>query len=732
MGGGLPIGSALWTWGLAVVCALLLASCGGQSATPSPTVAPDDPLSVAVVTSDSSPTAVPLPTAEPSPTSTATPAPSTTPVPTETPATPAPSVTPLSTHTPTPLPTDTPTPLPTETPAPLPTETPTPATAAPSATPVPTETPTPVPTETPTPAPTATPTPTARDIAAGHLSELLPWFDDPPDDNYSAAAEQFVTIWLVDVELAEAVVGLDWVANKIGSGEVRFLRWLIGLADTDLELSQQVLGYPWLADDVTGDEMAALRALGEVASNNLDLARHMASLHWFADGLNASERRLLREIEPETRDALELVGLYATFLWYGDGLTTEEERGLFHTLRLIAARDADLARLLAGYQWIADEVLYEEWGIVHALNELASTDLELARTVAGLPWFADDVVEEEWWTLSRLHGIAAEDIELARALTALSGSRNDAYLLLTLARIADRGADKLAQLTAQPWFTDGIDDEEAALLIAMEDAAGDARNLFVSLARNHHTQSKSVSLPLSGEVDFWAFQAIPFPRNKDVVGMMEEAVSAGESLFGTPFPMKDVILVLQPVGGATRNYGGQFRWDHMRLVMYDFSDVNRRTIYHEIGHYYLRGGVGPTWLVEGGAEFVVSYVMDSIGVDSLEVRLPTTRRLVRNNCHNQGVRSITKLNERYPEEYDSLVWCPYNLGEYFLHNLFDLMGEDAMSAALRDLLLLHKSTGAQLTEEEIYQTFKMNVPRGREDRFNEAYRLWHGGDFIDP
>ncbi len=200
----------------------------------------------------------------------------------------------------------------------------------------------------------------------------------------------------------------------------------------------------------------------------------------------------------------------------------------------------------------------------------------------------------------------------------------------------------------------------------------------------------------------------------------------------TPFPMKDVVVVLQPVGGATRGYGGQFRGDHIRLVMYDFSEVNRGVIYHEIAHYYLHGGLGPTWLVEGGAEFAVAYVMDWVGLDSLEVRLPTARKLVRDNCHNQGVRNISKLIERFKDWSDPIFICNYSLGAYFLHNLFDLMGQDAMSAAFRDLLLLQKSTGRQLTEEEIYQTFKSSVPRGREDSFNEAYTLWHGGEFIEP
>ena len=730
MRGGLPTGSASWLSGFAVVCAIVLASCGGQSASASPTAAPDEPPPLAVVTDDSSPTVVPVPTAEPSPTSTATPVPSTTPAPTATPV-PAPTEThtPVATGTATPAPTETPTSVateaPTETPTLVPTETPT---AVPTETPTPTATPT----ETPTPKPTATPTPTAREIAAGQLSELLSWFDDPPDGTHSAAAEEIVSIWLLDVELGEAVVELDWVANSIGDSEADFLGWLAGFADRNPVLSHHVLRLPWLSNDVTADELRALWRLVSVASSDFELALRVLSLPWYTDGVSDSERRLLGEIWPLNRNTLELVGAFAALSWYADGLTNQEERGLFHTLRLIASRDPGLARMLASYEWLMDDVREGEWGTLYTLNKLASHDLELARTVADQTWFADKAYVDKWRVLTNLDEIASRDLELAKTVADISSSRDDGYLLPSLAGIANRDDDKFAQLTAQRWFADGIDDEEAALFIALEDAAGDARNLFLSLVRNRHTQSRTVSFPLSGEVRFWAFQAIPFPRNKDVVGMMEEAVRAGESLFGTPFPMKDVVVVLQPVGGATRGYGGQFRGDHIRLVMYDFSDVNRGVIYHEIAHYYLTGAVGPTWLVEGGAEFAVAYVRDWIGVDSLEVRLPTARKLVRDNCHNQGVRNISRLLELYPEKPDSLFLCHYSMGAYFLHNLFDLMGQDAMSAAFRDLLLLHKSTGTWLTEERIYQTFKANVPRGKEEQFNDAYRLWHGGDFVDP
>lgn len=117
---------------LLVLISLLLAACGGTTATPTPDLEATVQAAIAA-TQAAQPTDTPVP--EP----TATPQPTDTPMPTDTPA-----------PTDTPVPTDTPTLKPTDTPGPTPT---------PTETPLPTDTPTPEPTDTATPIP-PTPTPT--------------------------------------------------------------------------------------------------------------------------------------------------------------------------------------------------------------------------------------------------------------------------------------------------------------------------------------------------------------------------------------------------------------------------------------------------------------------------------------------------------------------------------------------------------------------------------------------
>ena len=156
----------------------------------------------------------------------------------------------------------------------------------------------------------------------------------------------------------------------------------------------------------------------------------------------------------------------------------------------------------------------------------------------------------------------------------------------------------------------------------------------------------------------------------------------------------------------------------------------RGATYHEVAHYYFTGGIGPPWLVEGGAEFMFSYIGVQAGVMSLEEQQRTHRDWVQAGCFDRGMQNIEELNERQRQS-DSLIHCNYNLGGFFLLKLFETLGEEATGAAIRELYLLHTSEEREVTEEEIYQAFLKHTPAERLGQFRHLYQRWHGGDFLD-
>ena len=232
--------STLWAFLFAGVVGALLISCGDEAPPATATPAP-------VTRALNTPTAVPTDTATPAPTHTATAQPTLTATPTYSPTpmatptatpTPTPSVTPTrtpvstNTNTPSPSPSNTPTatlsPTPTNTPTSLPTPTPTntatpPPTPTPSDTPTPspsptatnTPTPSPSPTSTNTPTPSPTPTPTAEERAAWRLSDIIPWFRNPPDNFSLEAARRIKDIWLQDSDLGDTVARFPWLADGV-------------------------------------------------------------------------------------------------------------------------------------------------------------------------------------------------------------------------------------------------------------------------------------------------------------------------------------------------------------------------------------------------------------------------------------------------------------------------------------------------------------------------------------
>ena len=353
----------------------------------------------------------------------------------------------------------------------------TPTVPLPTAIPVPTPTPAVAP--TPTATPTATPTPTAEELAAAHLSEIIPWFENPQAAPFGIA-ELLVDLWVRDRDLGNAVVGLPWVTDRVDVVEAGVLYKLRDIAVIDLVLGQQIVRYPWFADSIIDDEWRALDTLDSIASRDIELAKVLAGLSWFADGITTDEWPILGVLDSGVLDSIvskdiELAQMVANLPWLGDDVTSPE-RATIYALSNIASRDIGLARTVARASWFADSITDYEWLALDTLDSIVSQDIELAKVVAGLPWFADGITTDEWPVLGVLDSIASQDIELAQMVASLPWLGDDVTSLeretfYALSNIASKDIGLARTVARGSWFADSITDDEWLALDTLDSIA---------------------------------------------------------------------------------------------------------------------------------------------------------------------------------------------------------------------------------------------------------------------
>ena len=105
--------------------------------------------------------------------------------------------------------------------------------------------------------------------------------------------------------------------------------------------------------------------------------------------------------------------------------------------------------------------------LVYFNRHIAHVNLELARQVIGMG-ILDDPLRDR-----------------------------DLHAITSLRRLVE--TDDLALLTSQPWFTDGLSDEETAFLVVTNrDQHSDSQ--YRDFLRTHFTRSATISLPLAGDV----------------------------------------------------------------------------------------------------------------------------------------------------------------------------------------------------------------------------------------
>ncbi len=370
--------------------------------------------------------------------------------------------------------------------------------------------------------------------------------------------------------------------------------------------------------------------------------------------------------------------------------------------------------------WVADGITDDERQAMDHVRVLATIDRSMSQRVAGSPWLSDGVTEDELRMLADLRDLAGVHPEIAVLVTTVP-DETGRLIGAVLRRIRfydfyDPGL--LGQIREQPWFQDGLTEDEAALIVVLRDAA-DSEDVFRDLLQGGHVRSDTISLPLAGEVDLFAVGRSERGLG-EVFGNMAFAVEAQEGFMGTPWPQPDVIALLELRSDFARNADGWNSGTHVVVK----NNTDKNLTYHELAHFYFNGGNVPWWLFEGAADFLMLHTERLTGdAGSISSLYFQDQIVILERCAPHGWTNVQGWIEAEEERWN---YCPYWLGRQFLAGMYRTLGHEVVSSAMRELFEAGESTGGQATEDEIYRAFLTNTPSSQRNDFQLWYHCLHG------
>ena len=382
--------------------------------------------------------------------------------------------------------------------------------------------------------------------------------------------------------------------------------------------------------------------------------------------------------------------------------------------------------LLATHPLLADDVTHEEWEVMELLAEVGSSNLEWARHLAATDWVSNGIEGHELRLLFAVASVADSPTSLSEFLLGIPSLTDNLtgdlrpHATRALTGLALDNRAYLEEVIAQSWFADGVREEEAVLIVILERAAGDSPALFRDLMTAHYTETRPVNLPITGRVRLWSVQNSPIRDGEDILQTMEDTVRYLEELIQEPFPTNDLILSVVDQSEGRYGVGGEWLNTHMRLIR-DLGAV--KEIPHETGHFIFKG---PRWYSEGASELGQAYVNHRTGGQTLDQR--REQLAMEGTCvHYANIRHWTHQTDELGEAV--VDPCPYILGENFLLNMWELLGQENMSAALRELHVLDRDGEQPVTEELIFDVLLENAPGREGEDFHDLYFRLHGGPF---
>ena len=504
-----------------------------------------------------------------------------------------------------------------------------------------------------------------------------------------------------------ATFDFPWQKDGLTKDEQRVLNAFQTIERENPALAQTVLiSFPWLADGITRDESWVLQGIMFVAGEDASLAQRLVDLPWLKDGITFEERDAFGYTWSIAYniagDDLSRAQRFVNFPWISDGLDSESEYlGLVAITQLILGDlqdqsegirpDVSLALRVLDFPWLADDLTAYEMHAITLFNSLNQvTDSEVAISFADSPLFDGPI--------GRLKSLAYGGVVTA----------------------VWKGT--LEQLVRQPWYQDGLTDDELLLMSLLTGQHLENENFLQGLRQQ--LRAETFSLRLAGEVRANVLSNAQY-QSDDFFQALHTSMETIEDFMGVPWPDPYPVIYIVPPGSAAGHYSRLT--DRTTLA----APPDLLTLYHELGHRYFHDF--PHWLNEGAAQFLEAYVEHR----NENLNLQTRYRQVERGCPTLSISNIHQLLEVSGSTQNTGFYdqCAYTVGEAFWLGMYLSLGHEVVLSYLRELYLVNEASTSGQTlstldvwgEADIYQVLLSNTPPEKQDQFRDLYRRLHGG-----
>lgn len=575
----------------------------------------------------------------------------------------------------------------------------------------------------------------------------LPWVQDGVTLTERKAMDSLQSLQREHPAIAKVVLEYPWLDDGVDADESYAIESISYLAEIDQSVAQSVLDSPWVADGLgrsfANSEGWAMFYLRILAAKDASLAKRLLELPWVMDGiLNEAAPIVALDEEPEA--PASAYAFWATNdMWIstfsGTRLDTPKnwspaiDSGFATNIGPgLAEIDPSLANRFFDFPWFADGLTPSEALAIEYIK--LTGDPALARRLSDMPWLEDGVTSYERGTVANMWSLLRQDIELANDLA------NSSFFDGEFRRGLHWGAvDVLqAELTGersreQSWVRDGLTEEEAAKLVLLRNSAiypNVNERLFQSTLSGGHVESEELSLPSAGDVKLFVFSRSPLQTKNATFGQLRLGVATIADFVEEPWPVRDIIVHLEPEMeyDDAGDINGRYHTSHISVKVPAADPNFTETLYHELAHYYFSSANLPLWLSEGTAEFLSSHVLHTGENHDLQYRVDRAQKGVEQYCTPNGITNIHQLYEAVTEVP---LPCYYLIGESFLWEMYNSLGSETVSSALREMYRMTAVRGWGLNEEEIYEVFLSSTPPEKQDEFRNLYSRLHGRPYED-